>query len=130
MNNAFFLTTLEGHSLKDFYSLTRRGRAARLRELAMCALQHYDLDVTQVRLLTNHYNGIFSRPVMARGGWRFKRMACQKNVNVWCFAGCPVLILATDYRPKIGSFWRGICEIASAWGKIYTAKGRPSAARR
>ncbi|NDJ76056.1 MAG: phosphotransferase, partial [Chloroflexi bacterium] len=45
--------------MKDFYSLTVRGRARRLRKLALNALQHYDLDVLRVRLLTNQYNGIF-----------------------------------------------------------------------
>jgi Ser/Thr protein kinase RdoA (MazF antagonist) len=45
--------------MKDFYQLTYRGRALRLRRMAMVALQHYDLDVKRVRLLSNDLNGIF-----------------------------------------------------------------------
>ena len=45
--------------MQDFYSLSSRGRALRLRQLVKVALQHYDLDVKQIRLVSNHYNGIF-----------------------------------------------------------------------
>jgi Ser/Thr protein kinase RdoA (MazF antagonist) len=45
--------------MKDFGQLTNRGRALRLRRMALVALQHYDLDVRRVRLLSNDLNGIF-----------------------------------------------------------------------
>lgn len=45
--------------MKDFYSLTNRGRARRLRKIALAALVDYDLDVARLRLITNSYNGIF-----------------------------------------------------------------------
>lgn len=47
------------NAMKDFYSLSSRGRALRLRHLARRALQHYGLDVKDIRLITNHYNGVF-----------------------------------------------------------------------
>lgn len=45
--------------MKDFYQLTYRGRALRLRQMALMALREYDLDVNNLRLLTNETNGIF-----------------------------------------------------------------------
>ena len=45
--------------MKDYYTLTNRGRALRLRQLALAALADYDLDVKSVRLITNLFNGIF-----------------------------------------------------------------------
>jgi Ser/Thr protein kinase RdoA (MazF antagonist) len=45
--------------MKDFAQLTNRGRALRLRRMALVALQRYDLDVKRVRLLSNDLNGIF-----------------------------------------------------------------------
>ena len=45
--------------MKDFYELTNRGQALRLRKMALVALQHYDLDVERVRLMSNDFNGIF-----------------------------------------------------------------------
>lgn len=45
--------------LKPYFDLTGRGRALRLRRLALNALEQYDLDVTRVRLITNEFNGIF-----------------------------------------------------------------------
>ena len=45
--------------MKDFAQLTNRGRALRLRRMALVALQRYDLDVQRVRLLSNDLNGIF-----------------------------------------------------------------------
>jgi Ser/Thr protein kinase RdoA (MazF antagonist) len=44
---------------KPYYDLTGRGRALRLRRLALKALEQYDLDVTRVRLITDETNGIF-----------------------------------------------------------------------
>jgi Ser/Thr protein kinase RdoA (MazF antagonist) len=49
----------EDHQMKDFGQLTNRGRALRLRRMALIALQQYDLDVKRVRLLSNDLNGIF-----------------------------------------------------------------------
>jgi Ser/Thr protein kinase RdoA (MazF antagonist) len=45
--------------LKPYFDLTGRGRALRLRHLALKALEQYDLDVSRVRLITNETNGIF-----------------------------------------------------------------------
>lgn len=45
--------------MKGFYELTTRGRALRLRQMALVALERYDLDVRRVRLMTNSTNGIF-----------------------------------------------------------------------
>lgn len=48
-----------GLSLKTYSTLTEHGQARRLRLLAIKALQHYDLDVSRLRLITNSFNGIF-----------------------------------------------------------------------
>jgi len=45
--------------MKDYYQLTTIGKARRLRQLAIQALQSYDLDVASVRLITADQNGIF-----------------------------------------------------------------------
>ena len=45
--------------MKDYYQLTLRGKARRLRQMAIKALEDYDLDVTKVSLITNGQNGIF-----------------------------------------------------------------------
>jgi Ser/Thr protein kinase RdoA (MazF antagonist) len=45
--------------MKDFHELTLRGRATRLRKLALVALERYPLDVVRVRLMSNDFNGIF-----------------------------------------------------------------------
>jgi Ser/Thr protein kinase RdoA (MazF antagonist) len=45
--------------MKAFDELTNRGRAMRLRRMALSALERYDLDVKRVRLITNDLNGIF-----------------------------------------------------------------------
>lgn len=44
---------------KPFYELTNIGRARRLRNMAIAALDYYDLDVADIRLITNDFNGIF-----------------------------------------------------------------------
>jgi Ser/Thr protein kinase RdoA (MazF antagonist) len=45
--------------MKPYSELTERGQARRLRCLALNALQHYDLPVLRLRLVTNDMNGIF-----------------------------------------------------------------------
>jgi Ser/Thr protein kinase RdoA (MazF antagonist) len=45
--------------MKPYPTLTVRGQARRLRQLAMNALASYDLDVARLRLVTNDVNGIF-----------------------------------------------------------------------
>jgi Ser/Thr protein kinase RdoA (MazF antagonist) len=45
--------------MKDFYQLTSRGRARRLRQMAFLALEKYPLVVKRVRLITNETNCIF-----------------------------------------------------------------------
>lgn len=45
--------------MKPFIELTLAGRARRLRQMALKVLEHYDLDVMHVRLMTNNYNAIF-----------------------------------------------------------------------
>jgi Ser/Thr protein kinase RdoA (MazF antagonist) len=49
--------------------MTNRGQAGRLRQLALVALQQYDLPVQRVRLITNDQNGIFR--VDTAGGVRY-----------------------------------------------------------
>ena len=61
--------------MKDYYTLTNRGRARRLRELAIVALADYDLDVSRVRLITNSFNGIFR--VDTAGGEKFVLRVCR-----------------------------------------------------
>lgn len=45
--------------MEPYSFLTERGQALRLRQLALNALTHYQLDVSRVRLITNEMNGIF-----------------------------------------------------------------------
>lgn len=45
--------------MKPFDQLTYQGRARRLRQLAINALTHYDLDVTRVRLIQAYFNAIY-----------------------------------------------------------------------
>jgi len=45
--------------VKEFHDLTVIGRARRLRAVVGAALDHYDLDVARIRLITNETNGIF-----------------------------------------------------------------------
>lgn len=45
--------------MRDYYELTERGRARRLRALALVALEQYDLRVVRLRLITNETNGVF-----------------------------------------------------------------------
>lgn len=54
---------------RDFYELTPAGRARRMRRAAAAALDAYDLDVAELRLVTNEMNGIFR--VDAADGERF-----------------------------------------------------------
>lgn len=55
--------------MKPYSSLTVRGQARRLRQLALNALTHYDLDVARLRLVTNDMNGIFR--IDTRGGEKY-----------------------------------------------------------
>jgi len=45
--------------MKPYNELTERGRACRLRKLALTALEQYDLDAARLSLITNNTNGIF-----------------------------------------------------------------------
>ncbi len=45
--------------MKDFYELTTKGRARRVRAMALKALEQYDLDVTRLRLLADSFNIIY-----------------------------------------------------------------------
>ncbi|MEZ4570700.1 MAG: phosphotransferase [Thermomicrobiales bacterium] len=45
--------------MKPFEDLTTRGKARRLRPLAMSALERYDLDIKRIELVRNDLNGIF-----------------------------------------------------------------------
>lgn len=45
--------------MKAYLELTQRGKAQRLRKLAIRALEDYALDVSRVRLVSNGFNGIF-----------------------------------------------------------------------
>jgi Ser/Thr protein kinase RdoA (MazF antagonist) len=55
--------------MKSFQHLTKRGRALRLRRLAWNALKQYDLDVVQMRLVTNDMNGIFQVETRSGEKW-------------------------------------------------------------
>ncbi len=45
--------------MRSFYELTIAGRARRLRRLAFNLLEHYDLEVRRLRLMSNEFNAIF-----------------------------------------------------------------------
>lgn len=60
--------------MRDFYTLTERGRARRLRGLAFKALEHYDLSMARLRLITNGTNGIFR--VDTTDGQKFVLRVC------------------------------------------------------
>lgn len=45
--------------MRPYHDLTEIGRARRLRPLVWAALDHYDLDVVRLRLMTNETNGVF-----------------------------------------------------------------------
>jgi len=76
--------------LKPYSSLTVRGQARRLRQLALNALTHYDLDVARLRLVTNDMNGIFRvdtrdgqkyilRVTMPEGGHNHDHVAAEMD---------------------------------------------------
>ncbi len=48
-----------GQKIKPYIELTDRGRARRIHQLALNALQQYPLEVARLRLLDNGFNGIF-----------------------------------------------------------------------
>ncbi len=60
--------------MKNFYELTARGRALRLRRVALSALECYDLDVRRMSLLTNGTNCIFR--IDTQGGKKFALRVC------------------------------------------------------
>lgn len=60
--------------MKDFYELTNRGRALRLRRMALAALARYDLDVAWLRLVSNDFNGVFA--VKAEDGEKYILRIC------------------------------------------------------
>jgi Ser/Thr protein kinase RdoA (MazF antagonist) len=66
--------------MRDFYQLTNRGRALRLRKMALAALERYDLDVNRVQLLSNDMNGIF-RLEMAGGEKAVLRISVPGDVG-------------------------------------------------
>lgn len=45
--------------MKPYHQLTLQGKARRLRQMAIRALDHYHLEVVKVSLITNEQNGIF-----------------------------------------------------------------------
>ena len=45
--------------MRPFSTLTERGKALRLRRMALAALSHYELPLKKVCLVANHLNGIF-----------------------------------------------------------------------
>jgi Ser/Thr protein kinase RdoA (MazF antagonist) len=61
--------------MKDWNSLTMHGRARRLRKLAFSALEHWEVDVSGLRLLSNWTNGIFR--VDTSAGERFVVRICD-----------------------------------------------------
>ena len=76
--------------MKPYSALTVRGQARRLRQLALNALSHYDLDVARLRLVTNDMNGIFRidtrdgqkyilRVTMPEGGHNHDHVAAEMD---------------------------------------------------
>jgi Ser/Thr protein kinase RdoA (MazF antagonist) len=65
--------------MKAFHKLTNRGRALRLRRMALAALESYDLDVKRVRLVTNDLNGIFR--VDSTDGRKHVLRVCQPEIG-------------------------------------------------
>ncbi len=65
--------------MKDFYELTDRGQARRLRRMALAALENYDLDVRRVSLLTNDMNGIFR--IDTTGGTKYILRVCFPEMH-------------------------------------------------
>ncbi len=63
--------------MKLFESLTVRGKARRLRPLALAALESYDIDVDRVELVRNDLNGIFR--VRASDGASYMLRVCLPN---------------------------------------------------
>ena len=63
---------------RPYDDLTNRGRALRLRRLALKALEQYDLDVVCIRLITNEFNGIF-RVDVATGDKYILRVALPEG---------------------------------------------------
>lgn len=55
--------------MRPFHELTPAGRTARLRRLALLALEHYDLDVVAIRPLSTQFNAIFR--IDTAGGARY-----------------------------------------------------------
>src|SRR5689334_9873792 len=53
------IVTRRGGPMEPFDALSLRGQGRRLRPLAANVLAHYDLAVTQIRLIANHLNTIF-----------------------------------------------------------------------
>jgi Ser/Thr protein kinase RdoA (MazF antagonist) len=60
---------LGSKTVKPYCKLTELGRARRLRNLAFAALEHYDLDVVRLRLVTNSCNGIFRLDTLNGAKW-------------------------------------------------------------
>jgi len=76
--------------MKPYSSLTVRGQARRLRQLALNALTHYELDVARLSLVTNDMNGIFRidtrdghkyilRVTMPEGGHNHDHVAAEMD---------------------------------------------------
>src|SRR5690606_23955825 len=63
--------------LKPFDQLTIRGKARRLRPLALSALEQYDLDVERLELVRNDLNGIFR--VRTADGRSYLLRVCLPN---------------------------------------------------
>ena len=63
--------------MKDYYALTVRGRARRLRRLALVALNEYAINVKSVRLISNSFNGIFRVDTLA--GEKYIMRVCRPS---------------------------------------------------
>jgi Ser/Thr protein kinase RdoA (MazF antagonist) len=61
--------------MKPFDQLTYQGRARRLRQLALAALVHYDLDVARVSLIQAWFNAIYR--VDTTGGQKYVIRVCR-----------------------------------------------------
>lgn len=66
--------------MRDFYQLSERGRALRLRAVVKAAIKAYPLEISRLRLITNSQNGIFR--LDTRTGSRFVMRVCLPRPHV------------------------------------------------
>ncbi|MBN1563136.1 MAG: hypothetical protein JXA10_04810 [Anaerolineae bacterium] len=63
--------------MKPFAQLTYQGRARRLRQLAITALEQYDLNITNVSLISAWFNAIYR--IDTAGGQKYVIRVCHPD---------------------------------------------------